>query len=954
MRSTSPDLSPRISSLAVVAGLVVAACGTGSSTPDPDGGPIPGAGNSLVRTAIMDVDTGDTYTQSEISVSAYGEEIIRTKLQIVFAPDATVSDANGLLNDLDANITTSISGLEAVVVRIPDPGSLDALDAIVTGIESRPFVWFAARSILPATSELPDNIPPVHDPAVRIRHHLAIGAAGAWNARLAVRDFPRVIVVDFFGNGPPNDQLEYEYVGTAATDFNTGALDSHGYHVAGIIAGAFGGDESARGHVTGMMPEAIRLSVVDLTKADPLDTLNRLLLQLKAVEGETAIVNTSLGWKCRTDVTCIPLESVRSRSAWWIQSVRQLGLEDRFLHLTSAGNIMSDVPTANQARYNWQPCAASLMHDLVDRDGNVLAPLTNTLVIENVVAKPDFPYDGPRCMNKGSFRGGHLGGIGTNVWSFTNAGSASSNKTGTSMAAPQVAGLAAYMLSIRPELTPQDLAAILRQTAVPVPLLEAPDCSDWATPAPLIQAYAALLALDRPGQGPEGMPVRLAILDIDGSGYFTESDIEAFTTAFETAQVGVGFGRQDLNNDGRSGLGESRSFDLDIDGLHAARGVTADIMGQTHSFNESDISDIEILCYYAYSSLFTGTDAARDALLEPYQQLGQCGEPAEFTINASFPRVVEPGVPEPFVVTAVDAGGQPAEGLFVEIDVNGGTVSTGSGSTDGNGRFQTLATLASGGSSITVTATVRDTPAGEIIDVVSRTATASGAENVRLMRRWDGITETSLPHFRVAAQFSSTPQGGTQIFNEQDFDTPSSQEDFSDMSASLVATGSGSFQGTSATAKAQGTRTEAARIVDGNFAGVVLSMNFSVSTTMTNPPEDQLSVSQGSVDVRSCYDFEVEGEDLLYSIEFSGDVSVGMHVGVILRGLHGGELVDFRKTDTVYAQSYEGFLGAGADYTFCIYQVAVAIWNSWERNHKQSEQDGQFNVRFTLEPMPPP
>jgi hypothetical protein len=199
------------------------------------------------------VDVGDTYAPDEISVGPAGEEIIRTKLQIVFRPDATVGQVNALLTDLKAVITTSIANFETVVVRIPDPGSLGALDTIVAQIETEPFVWFVGRSMLPTAEALPGNIEPEPGAGVAVRHHLAVGAAGAWNARKAMVNSPRVVIWDNFGAGAPNGDLDHAYDGDPAVDFGTGALNEHGYHVAGIIAGRFGGPETERGYVTGMV-----------------------------------------------------------------------------------------------------------------------------------------------------------------------------------------------------------------------------------------------------------------------------------------------------------------------------------------------------------------------------------------------------------------------------------------------------------------------------------------------------------------------------------------------------------------------------------------------------------------------------------------------------------------------------------------------------------------------------
>lgn len=685
--------------------------------PPPPQGPLTGDASGLAKTAIQTVDVGDTYAPDEISVGPAGEEIIRTKLQIVFRPDATVGQVNTLLTDLKAVITTSIANFETLVVRIPDPGSLDALDTIVARIGAEPFVWFVGRSMLPTAEALPGNISPEPGTGVAIRHHLAVGAAGAWNARKAMVNSPRVVIWDYFGDGAPNGDLDHVYNGDPAVDFGTGALDLHGYHVAGIIAGRFGGPETARGYVTGMVPRSIQLSVIDGKKTDPLDGSLRLLMRLQALAGGTALVNISQGVSrsCNTPVTCRPDAEWRTWGAWWVQAIRTLGLENRVLILKSAGNINHN--GNDDARYNRFEAIAALSPDLVDASGISLPPLTNTLVVENVRPMPDFPYEGPLCLSSNSWRGGHVGAIGAGlghdedgVWSFTNKDSTADYEEGTSMATPQVAGLAAYLLSIRPELTPQEIKAILLETAAPVPAAVDPVCSAWLSPAPIIQAYPALLALDRPSEGNEQVPVRRAILDINDSRTFTGDDIVAFLLAFETALGAVDFGRADLNNDGRTGGETTRPFDLDLDRVRAASGVTATILGESFAFDETALTDVAILCYYAYSSLYTGSAEARDLLLEPYRELGQCGEVSEYSVSATLQGRMFAGVAVPLWVTVSDRDGA-VEGASISVTAEGG--SAGGGVTDVAGRMESSANIDPDAEFLTLT--IKASVDGEVV-----------------------------------------------------------------------------------------------------------------------------------------------------------------------------------------------------------------------------------------------
>ena len=81
------------------------------------------------------------------------------------------------------------------------------------------------------------------------------------------------------------------------------------------------------------------------------------------------------------------------------------------------------------------------------------------------------------------------------------------------------------------------------------------------------------------------------------------------------------YSRFDLNGDGFTGGSSADRFDLDRVGstqYGATRYdsvVTQQIEGLTVSFDESKLTDLDILCFYAYSPLYTGDATARTSLL---------------------------------------------------------------------------------------------------------------------------------------------------------------------------------------------------------------------------------------------------------------------------------------------------------------------------------------------------
>jgi hypothetical protein len=215
---------------------------------------------------------------------------------------------------------------------------------------------------------------------------------------------------------------------------------------------------------------------------------------------------------------------------------------------------------------------------------------------------------------------------------------------GTSFAAPQVAGLATYLWMLSPDLRSQPIAVTKR-------IIVANTYDNK-----FIDAYATALALDGTTLSPATAPMRLALLDANHDGVFDEQDIDLILSnlfvvdnssgaSIITHQAMPGtqadFSRFDLNGDGFTTAGARRErFDLDRTGstqygASQYSTVTQTIEGVEVSFDETALTDLQILCYYAYSPMFspTGDRDARKTLLD-----GRCGlaiDPATVTVNTS-------------------------------------------------------------------------------------------------------------------------------------------------------------------------------------------------------------------------------------------------------------------------------------------------------------------------------
>jgi hypothetical protein len=682
--------------------------------------------------ATLDVDAPTPIPEAAHDVDAHGVPLVRTRIELVFTAQATVAQVNALIAGVDGRIVSMLEGVPSIVLDLPDPGSVAALEALVAGLSSDPAVRFVLKASEPAPDVLPDNYTPsLADPeAARIDHQLAVRAAAAWNARAAMGQLPTVAVLDYFGDGAPNG--DFDLVAPSPGDFTSagqGDDGEHGYHVLGIITGRVGGPNTDRGQVTGMFPGTAVVRVADIRdpNTDSLTDDNRVLQRLR-FGAPHGVLNTSLGASCGRLEGDLALEAT-----WWAEKVRALGLENRVLHLTSAGNVKPQCPTEINAFTNSSYSAAALLPLPV-------ANLTNVLVVENAVngGRPTFATS---CLEEGSKVPGDLAAIGTSVFSFTGASSGAGNKTGTSMATPQVAGLAAYLWALAPAMTVQQVRQALLATAAAPVSGGGVACSAIAT-APVVDAYAAVLSLDAAAlPNPIGAPIRQAILDVDGSGRFDDADVAAFVDALVDPNTGdpreptdPDFGRHDLNGDGFTGGGQrTAAFDLDrIDSVQFGEsgfGVVFQTIGAVDvPFDETKASDLDVLCYYAYSDLFEGPAAARDEQL-----------PVERCVGAGtqvlFPGQVKAGTPAPLSVRvlALGHGGAvlgPLAGVRVELSPSGGTVAASEGTTDADGFFDTSATADEGVTTLTIGIVVRQAPGTPELTQDFAQASVDPGENV--------------------------------------------------------------------------------------------------------------------------------------------------------------------------------------------------------------------------------
>ncbi len=574
-------------------------------------GVVAGAPGATAVGAVQNRDVGLRHEDSQTEVTPDGLRVARGEIAVRIDGAATVEQVNDALETVGGRIVGSVAGSPQLAVAIPDPGSLDALEDLLAALRTRPGVARASLADMAETNELPSGFasPLPAARALELSHLLAMRMPAAWNARGAVRlnEQPTLIVADLFGNGPLSSHVDASY--NASDLISRIGSNEHGYHVVGIAASRFATNGTAAGNVTGVFPATTQLHVIEAIGLTYQMTGVRIVQEANARTGRV-VVNTSLG----PLVAITDLKAQDDGSDWGQLVKGSAGLEDRMLHATSAGN------TSGRAATNSRWSAAAVRPDLENAFGQPMPALRNTLAVENLVdtGSPEFE---PGCLGTDSNSAGTISAVGTDVYSH-RFGSLAGDKTGTSMASPQVAGLAMFLWSIDPSRTAAGLRDAMVATARP-PLGEDALCGTELS-APRLDAYTAVLSLDKPvALTPATAPVRLAIMDRDDDDDFDEDDLDGFSAAARPSAGDRDWSRSDLNGDGFTGGTPRAPLDLDPTSSPAAgppkldSEIEIEIEGVDVKFDERAVSDVDALCYWAYSELYEGSEDQRSNLLDP-------------------------------------------------------------------------------------------------------------------------------------------------------------------------------------------------------------------------------------------------------------------------------------------------------------------------------------------------
>jgi len=543
-------------------------------------------------------------------------------LAVMFAVGTSVAEVNQILRPHDAEVVGGYKGVEETVpgtllLRFPTSSHEeieDVIDALKMHASVRiavPDILYEGGVYLPQGPSAPVG-PSGHEwtwtrtPRYGNWGMEDIRAPALWNLDSGSLSKVHVGVIDVGFAG--HEDLSFHNFN--ARPAHAEDID-HGLHVAGILGADFGNGIG----VDGVAPNAVMSAIMPSSEEDrrgtsahaSLDALLRLLNAHRTVK----VVNISLGISFRkySDDPHFPENNDRAAEAIYdLGELVDVGLSAAHLVwgvapliVTSAGNRYGGTAVLNDGFAN-----AGLARDMrsVHNGPQILAV--------EALNVPGGDWGDPRLggfpIAALSNLGGHISAPGSRILSAVRNGY--EIKSGTSMAAPHVAGAAAFIYGVAPDLTALEVLALIKSTAIPV---------DQAGAAPSLDAYAAALSIDRLSSQ-SGFPARSRLMDVDASGTFDEKDIEAALAIFAepTGQDSL-YSRVDFNGNSYANQGPAVAFDLNADGQYDE--LKVEIEGREVLFDQTTVSDLDILCYYAYDpAIYRGSDERRRELLAT-----QCG-----------------------------------------------------------------------------------------------------------------------------------------------------------------------------------------------------------------------------------------------------------------------------------------------------------------------------------------
>jgi serine protease AprX len=406
----------------------------------------------------------------------YGISVEPSKQVSVIVQKADpAAKADELAKVVGGKVIEEFEVIPAFVVNLPQAAVTDLarLGAVRYVSPDGPVRKHAARDRTPDPSRLETTFP------------LSTGATQAWSAGATGAGVTVAVVDTGVSADHPDLGKTVDGVGVNPVDKSKDDTYGHGTHVAGIIAGA-----SPNQKYSGIAPHANVLSVRisdDAGKAYESDLLRGLEWVYKNQDGKhIRVVNLSVSVGIPESYATSPIDAAVERL--WNKGVVVVAAAG---NLGSAEDAVWYAP-ANDPRIITVGCLDD--NGTAQPTDDSLCPISSRGLTEDGFAKPDVVAPGRRILSALTKGGGVLGR------EFANRITPDGNHirlSGTSMAAPMVAGAVALILDKYPNLTPDQVKGLLVGTA-----RDYPGQADHACALDIGAAFQAALA----GRIPTGQP----------------------------------------------------------------------------------------------------------------------------------------------------------------------------------------------------------------------------------------------------------------------------------------------------------------------------------------------------------------------------------------------------------------------------------------------------------------
>ncbi len=531
------------------------------------------------RSGIAGMTSGVTERRPDGTEGSYqlaGEEqmVINRRIIVVqLKPNTTEAQLDALILKYKLKVVDHAPSLGALYVELDEnarEGSPDVRSLLeptmVVKLRQEPIVnaAFVQTTIGPKMLPPPTGVT-VQEGSETLRWHWRIGSSDDGNWGLKSMRFPNVWAIlarmkraDGTSIAPPkvavldsgfglHPQLNYQNAkGLELTrPSRADCRDSHGTHVAGIIAA-----QSSPGKgIDGIVPDA-RLDIIPISRnlllesaregverkqmhlsyfADVIRDLGEYFDEYPLAPGERRVVNVSLGYNwawVRRIINVDPTtdQSVRNQIQQHANFIQYLvdREKDRVLFVAAAGNNSegSSVPLSAKLA---TPFAFAALHETA-----YFKPSRNIIVVE--------AHD--RNLRRASFSnsGGQVSAPGVSVMSTLSSETQPYGAcSGTSQAAPHVAGLAAILFGLDRTRTPSQVVELIVASA-------SREADGRA--APRVDALSAVV---------HASPESLRLLaDLNGDGQVGPQDLAIFKNDLLAIEGGRFGGRiqVDLNGDG--------------------------------------------------------------------------------------------------------------------------------------------------------------------------------------------------------------------------------------------------------------------------------------------------------------------------------------------------------------------------------------------------------------------